>query len=196
MPLLPGVLEHVERHHRVLERPVWLPDELVHLCVGGQMHDEIRLRVLDAVDPARERRVVRRRGPGAGTGSRPSTCSGACRRRRRRGRPAAVDARDSCRSAPTTRSPGLSLPATAVRWAPRSVVEVAPAIRTSASSPGTASPVKFDHRVAARASAQQARVGSAPALDEHLLRSFRRARRFARTRSAARRRPAVRAARA
>ena len=60
MPLLPGVLEHVERHHRVLERAVRLAHELVHLRVGRQMHDEIRLGVLDPVDAARERCIVPR----------------------------------------------------------------------------------------------------------------------------------------
>ena len=58
--LLRGVLEHVERHHRVLERAVRLPDELVHLRVRGEMDDDVDLRVLDAVDPAGERRVVAR----------------------------------------------------------------------------------------------------------------------------------------
>ena len=37
-----------------------LPDELVDLRVGGQVDDEVGLRVLDAVDPAGERRVVAR----------------------------------------------------------------------------------------------------------------------------------------
>ena len=35
-----------------------LPDELVHLRVRGQVHDDVGLRVLDAVDPAGERCVV------------------------------------------------------------------------------------------------------------------------------------------
>ncbi len=55
---LARVLEDVERHHRVLERPVRLADELVHLRVRRQVHHEIGLRVLDPVDPAREGRVV------------------------------------------------------------------------------------------------------------------------------------------
>ena len=37
-----------------------LPDELVHLRVRGQVHDDVDLGVLDAVDPAGERRVVAR----------------------------------------------------------------------------------------------------------------------------------------
>src|SRR6185503_1651530 len=55
---LPRVLEDVERHHRVLERSVRLTHELMHLGVRGEMHDEVGLRVLDAVDPPRVRRVV------------------------------------------------------------------------------------------------------------------------------------------
>ncbi len=35
-----------------------LPHELVHLGVRGEVHDEVCLRVLDAVDPARVGRVV------------------------------------------------------------------------------------------------------------------------------------------
>ena len=35
-----------------------LADELVHLGVGREVHDEVDLRVLDAVDPATERGVV------------------------------------------------------------------------------------------------------------------------------------------
>ena len=35
-----------------------LAHELVHLRVRGHVHDEIDLGILDAVDPARERRVV------------------------------------------------------------------------------------------------------------------------------------------
>ena len=35
-----------------------LPDELVHLRVRGEVDDEVDLGVLDAVDAARERRVM------------------------------------------------------------------------------------------------------------------------------------------
>ncbi len=35
-----------------------LADELVHLRVRGQVHDDVDLRVLDAADAAVERRVV------------------------------------------------------------------------------------------------------------------------------------------
>ena len=35
-----------------------LADELVHLRVRGQMHDDIGARILDAADAARERRVM------------------------------------------------------------------------------------------------------------------------------------------
>ena len=56
--LLARVLEHVEGHHGVLERAVWLPNELVHLRVRREVHDEVDLGVLDAVDPARERGVM------------------------------------------------------------------------------------------------------------------------------------------
>ena len=52
------VLEDVERHDRVLERPVRLPDELVHLRVRGQVHHGVDLRVLDPADPAGKRRIV------------------------------------------------------------------------------------------------------------------------------------------
>src|SRR5215218_9224206 len=54
----PRVLEDVERHDRVLERAVRLPDELVHLRVRGEVDDEVDDGVLDAADPARERRVM------------------------------------------------------------------------------------------------------------------------------------------
>ena len=37
---------------------MWLADELVHLGVRREVHDEVDLRVLDAVDPAAERGVV------------------------------------------------------------------------------------------------------------------------------------------
>ena len=40
---LPRVLEDVERHHRVLERAMRLADELVHLRVRREMHDEVGL---------------------------------------------------------------------------------------------------------------------------------------------------------
>jgi hypothetical protein len=96
--LLPAMLEHVERHHRVLERALRLAHELVHLGVRGEMDDDVGRRVLDAADPARERRVRSRRGPAAGTGRRPSTCSSACRRRKRRARRRRASAPDSCRS--------------------------------------------------------------------------------------------------
>src|SRR5207249_11827931 len=52
------VLEDVEGHDRVLERAVRLADELVHLGVRGEMHDEVNLRILDAADTALEGRVV------------------------------------------------------------------------------------------------------------------------------------------
>ena len=52
------VLEDVEGHDRVLERAVRLADELVHLRVRGEVDDQVDLRVLDAVDAARKRRVV------------------------------------------------------------------------------------------------------------------------------------------
>jgi hypothetical protein len=54
------VLEDVERHDRVLERAVRLADELMHLCVRGEMDDDVDPRVLDAADPSREGRVVAR----------------------------------------------------------------------------------------------------------------------------------------
>ena len=47
-----GVLEDVEGHDRVLERAMRLAHELVHLRVRGEVHDEVDLGVLDAVDPA------------------------------------------------------------------------------------------------------------------------------------------------
>ena len=56
-----------------------------------------------------------------------------------------------------------------MRWAPRSVVEVAAAISTSTSSPGSGVAGEVDRHVAARAAAQERRVGAAGALDEHLL---------------------------
>ena len=58
--LLPDVLEDVVGHDQVLERPMRLPDELVHLRVRGEMDDQVDLRILDAVDSARERRIVAR----------------------------------------------------------------------------------------------------------------------------------------
>ena len=55
---LAAVLEDVEGHDRVLERAVRLADELVHLRVRRHVHDDVDLGVLDAADPAVERRVV------------------------------------------------------------------------------------------------------------------------------------------
>ena len=57
---LPAELENVERHDRVLEGAVRLANELMHLGVRGQMHDEIHVGILDAADAAGERRVVTR----------------------------------------------------------------------------------------------------------------------------------------
>ena len=37
---------------------MWLPDELVHFCVRGEVDDEIDFRVLDSVDSTAEGRVV------------------------------------------------------------------------------------------------------------------------------------------
>ena len=55
---LPAVLEHVERHRHVLERPGGLADELVHLGVGGEVDDHVGGRVLDSTDAALHRGVV------------------------------------------------------------------------------------------------------------------------------------------
>jgi len=51
-------LKDVEGHDRVLEGAMGLPDELMHLRVCREVNDEVDLRVLDAVDPATECRVV------------------------------------------------------------------------------------------------------------------------------------------
>ena len=53
-----------------------LADELVHLRVRGQVHDEVDLGVLDAVDAAAERRGSGPRGPGAACRTRASTVFG------------------------------------------------------------------------------------------------------------------------
>ncbi len=53
-----AVLEHVEGHHRVLERPLGLANELVHLGVRGEVDDELDAFVLDAVHAAAKGRVM------------------------------------------------------------------------------------------------------------------------------------------
>ena len=55
---LPAVLEHVERHRHVLERPGGLADELMHLGVGGEVDDHVGGRVLDSTDATLHRGVV------------------------------------------------------------------------------------------------------------------------------------------
>ena len=194
-PALPAVLEHVEGHHRVLERAVRLRDELVHLRVRRQVDDDVGLGVRDAADPVREGRVLARQ------------VLDQVAEVVRPGVHALVDAEDLVAVGEEPQGEvGADLPgrareqdlhaATAVRCAPRSVVEVAPSIRTSTSSPGSALAGEVDGHVAARAAAQERRVGAARALDEHLLDAADARRRSARPRSAGRRRPAARAARA
>ena len=118
-----------------------LPDELVHLGVGGQMDDEIRLRILDAVDPTRKGGVVAgevlKQVPKSSVHvfwrlSTPKTSWPSCCSRCARFVPI-------CPDDPVTRI-FMPRPPCAGHHA---VVEVAPAIRTSASSPGMASPVKL-----------------------------------------------------
>ena len=134
-PALPAVLEHVEGHHRVLERAMRLRDELVHLRVRRQVDDDVGLRVRDAADPVREGRVL--------AGEVLEQVAEVVRPRVH----ALVDAEDLVAvGEEPEREVGADLPgrageqdlhaATAVRWAPRSVVEVALSIRTSTSSPG------------------------------------------------------------
>src|SRR5262249_34940643 len=135
-------LEDVEGHDGVLERTMRLADELMHLRVRGEVHDEVDVGVLDAADTVRERRVV------------PGKVLKQVAELVRPGVQALVDAEhvvavgeEAQREvrADLSRRTGDEDPhaATATVCAPRSVVDVAASIRTSTSSPGSAVPVKF-----------------------------------------------------
>src|SRR5205085_4616596 len=159
--LLAAELEHVERHHRVLERTMRLAHELMHLRVRGEVDDEVDVRVLDAADAAGERRIV------------PGEILEEIAEHVRPRVQALVDAKDvvAVRDQPQ-REVRADLPrragdenphaAAATACAPRSVVEVAASIRTSTSSPGSAVPVKFTvvfRRVRPRNTAGSVRLG-------------------------------------
>src|ERR687888_2254103 len=160
-PLLTAVLEDVERHHGVLERTMRLAHELVHLRVGGEVHDEVDLRILDAADSVRERRIVAgeilqqvaelvRPGVQALVDAEHLV-------------PVALEARRKVRPDLAARAgdEDAHQAATGTACAPRSVVEVAWSIRTSTSSPGAAVPAKLTvvfRRVRPRSSAGSVRL--------------------------------------
>src|SRR5512133_1265651 len=151
-----AVLEDVERHDRVLERAPWLPHQLVHLCVGGEVDDHVRRRIVVA-EAAREGQVLEQ----VAEVVRPRV-------------QALVDAEDLV--AVLVQAQGEVRPdlparagdenahqaATGTAWTPRRVVEVASSIRTSTSSPGAAVPAKLTvvlRRVRPRSSVGSLRLG-------------------------------------
>src|SRR5439155_13594963 len=148
-------------HDGVLESAVRLAHELVDLRVSREVDDEIDLGVLDAADAARERRVVPRQ-----------VLQEIAEVVRPRVQPL-VDPEDVMAVADETeREVRADLPgragdenphtATGTACAPRRVVDVAPSIRTSTSSPAAATPVKFTvvfRRVRPRNSDGSVRLG-------------------------------------
>src|SRR4029077_21241690 len=161
--LLGAQLEDVERHDGVLERAVWLADELVPLRVRSQVHHEIDLGVLDATDSSGEGRVVPGEvleevlevvRPGVETLVDAEHVMPASLQPLRQVRPdlAARACDEDAHQA-----------ATLAAWTPRRVVDVASPIRTSTSSPGSASPEKFTvvlRRVRPRRSVGSVRLGA------------------------------------
>src|SRR5438552_4219244 len=140
--LLAAELQHVEGHHRVLERAVRLAHELVHLRVRPEVDDEVDLGILHAADSTRERwivagKILKQVAKIVGPRVQPLVDA-----------EHVVSVTDEAK-----RKVGADLPgragdedphaATGTACAPRSVVDVAPSIRTSTSSPGSAMPVKL-----------------------------------------------------